>query len=89
MISSGATGTVAETRSTASDLASPASAPNNTSRAPGQPPARARTTGQGALRRARRHDRDQCPFISNGAGLRPSPTSQVVVGLDGWTPVKR
>ena len=45
MTSSGATGTVADTRSAASDLASPASAPNNTSRAPGQPPAPARTDG--------------------------------------------
>ena len=42
MISSGATGTVADTRSAASDLASAASAPNNTSRTPGQPPAPAR-----------------------------------------------
>ena len=45
MTSSGATGTVADTRSAASDLASPASAPNSTSRAPGQPPAPARTDG--------------------------------------------
>ena len=45
MASSGATGTVADTRSAASDLASAASAPNSTSRIPGQPPMPARIDG--------------------------------------------
>ena len=42
MLSSGATGTVADTLCAASDLASAASAPNSTSRTPGQPPMPAR-----------------------------------------------
>jgi hypothetical protein len=45
MLPSGATGTVVDTRRLASNLASLASAPNNTSRAPGQPPIPARTDG--------------------------------------------
>ena len=42
MVWSGATGTVADTPCAASDLASAASAPNSTSRTPGQPPMPAR-----------------------------------------------